>query len=353
MPLIAYLTAAILPVLGLVSLFAGGWWLLMLPIFVFGVVPLLEIHPASSSTAATQPTEGTGWMYDAILYLLVGLQVVLSVSFIVLVSQGTLSGFELLGGALAVGIGAGGIGINIGHELGHRRQALPRFGARLSLLTSLYLHFYIEHNKGHHSKVATPDDPATARRGETVYAFLVRTVVGSFRSAWEIEDRRLSKKGVERPTFSIRNEMFRYQLIHLATVVGIALAFGASAAVWFVVSAIFGIGLLEVTNYIQHYGLVREQKANGRYERVQPRHSWSSPRVVSRLLLFDLGLHADHHAHPKKGYTNLRHYEDSPQMPTGYPGMIVMALFPPLWFRVMDPVVDRETQRVAAAAAAA
>jgi alkane 1-monooxygenase len=240
-----------------------------------------------------------------------------------------------------MGLLCGSFGINVAHELGHRSNGFERTLSRMLLLSSLYMHFYIEHNKGHHKRVSTPEDPASARYGENVYAFYVRTLVFSWLSAWEIAARDLKKKGL--PAFHWRNEMLQYQLIQIAFVAIIWYVFGWRSTLFFLAAAFLGALLLETVNYIEHYGLVRKCRAEGTYERVLPEHSWNSDHVLGRLMLFELSRHSDHHYSASRKYQVLRHHQYAPQMPTGYPGMMILSLIPPLWFRVMHRKMQQLT----------
>jgi alkane 1-monooxygenase len=201
------------------------------------------------------------------------------------------------------------------------------------------MHFYIEHNKGHHKHVATPEDPSSARRGEAVYLFYFRSIVHSYLHAWRIAVNEQMKKG-KRP-YSFSNEMIQFHLVQMVFIAAIIFAAGWIAAFLFVAAAVQGILLLETVNYIEHYGLSRRPAGEGRYERAMPNHSWNSDHVVGRLMLFELSRHSDHHYSASRKYQVLRHHSAAPQMPTGYPGMMILALIPPLWFRVMDKRIEQ------------
>ncbi|HEY0358039.1 MAG TPA: alkane 1-monooxygenase, partial [Mycobacteriales bacterium] len=220
------------------------------------------------------------------------------------------------------------------HELGHKKDELERWLSKIALAQSFYGHFYIEHNRGHHVRVATPEDPASSRLGESFYAFLPRSVVGSVRSAWEVESARFARLGTGK--WTLRNDVLNAWAM---TVVlwGVLLAvFGVGILPYLLIQAVFGFSLLEVVNYLEHYGLMR-QKAGDRYERTAPRHSWNSNNTASNILLYHLQRHSDHHANPTRRYQALRHMEEAPQLPSGYATMIVLAYATPLWRRVMDP----------------
>ena len=233
-----------------------------------------------------------------------------------------------------MGLLCGVFGINVGHELGHRVNRAEQTLAKILLLSSLYMHFSIEHNKGHHKRVATPEDPSSARYGEWIYGFYFRTLIFGYLSAWQIANAEQKKKN--KPAISISNEMVLFHLIEIALVLIILLFFGWLITLYFLTSAIIGILLLETVNYIEHYGLQRKTTGDGKYERAMPEHSWNSDHVIGRLFLFELSRHSDHHYLASRKYQVLRHHDLSPQMPTGYPGMMLLALIPPAWFLIMN-----------------
>jgi alkane 1-monooxygenase len=241
---------------------------------------------------------------------------------------------DMAGKVAVMGLLCGTFGINVGHELGHRTKKFEQFLAKVLLLTSLYMHFFIEHNKGHHKRVATPEDPSSARFGEPVYLFYFRTIFLSYASAWHIANRDAKKKSHK--VFSLKNEMIQIHLIQLSFLAFIGLAFGWLTMLLFIAAAIQGILLLETVNYIEHYGLQRKQIEQGKWERAMPEHSWNSNHVIGRVMLFELSRHSDHHYLASRKYQVLRHHENSPQMPTGYPGMMLLSLLPPAWFYVMN-----------------
>ncbi|MBL7924634.1 MAG: alkane 1-monooxygenase [Bacteroidia bacterium] len=366
-----YFLAFLVP-LGTLSGLIGGGWLVSIPlVFAFAVVPLLEIwmKPDSSNlNKAEVEWSRSDRMYDLLLYLLLPLQYLVLFLFLGRVNDHSLSSAELSGMVLSMGLLCGVIGINVGHELGHRPGIFEKSLAQSFLLSSLYLHFYIEHNRGHHHRVGTPADPASARYGESLYAFWFRSIMGSYRSAWELERNRLRKSG--KPFFSFYNQMLVFQLVQILFLTSIFLYFGWLSMALFLVAALTGILLLESVNYIEHYGLGRRKKSDGTYEKARHCHSWNSDHVLGRLLLFELSRHSDHHYKASKKYQllehlddspqmptsrysghnheALEHLDDSPQMPTGYPGMIMLALIPPLWFAQIHPILNREQKRLPA-----
>ncbi|HEY3478944.1 MAG TPA: alkane 1-monooxygenase, partial [Streptomyces sp.] len=253
-----------------------------------------------------------------------------------LLTHGGLSLPDRVGLTITLG-GVAGIGINTAHELGHKKESVERWLSRIALAQTCYGHFFIEHNRGHHVRVATFEDPASARLGESFWRFLPRTVAGSLKSAWHLEAARLRRTGAS--PWSPRNDVLSAWAMSLALFAALTAAFGPGVLPYLAVQAVFGFCLLEVINYTEHYGLLRQRTESGRYERCAPRHSWNSDNVASNVFLYHLQRHSDHHANPTRRYQALRCFEDAPELPTGYAGMIVLAYFPPLWRRVMDPRV--------------
>ncbi|HYM45112.1 MAG TPA: alkane 1-monooxygenase [Solirubrobacteraceae bacterium] len=307
------------------------------PFFVFVIFPILDLLVGMDPS--NPPDSVLKWLeqdryYRWCTYLFLPLQYASLVFACWLWSSGKLSTVDDIGLALTVGM-VSGIAINTAHELGHKRDSLERWLSRVALAQSGYGHFFIEHNRGHHVRVATPEDPASARLGESFYAFLPRTVVGSLRSAWGLERVRLAR--MDRSSWTLRNDILSAWAMTVALFAALVLAFGPVVLPYLIVQAVIGFSLLEVVNYLEHYGLLRQRREDGRYERTRPEHSWNSNNVVSNVLLYHLQRHSDHHANPVRRYQALRHVDEAPQLPTGYAGMIVLAAVPPLWRRVMDP----------------
>ena len=280
-------------------------------------------------------------LYDIWLYVVVAFQYIALYLFLRSMTDPQLKWWEITGRIFVMGLLCGTFGINVAHELGHRKKPFEQFLAKMLLLTSLYMHFFIEHNKGHHRNVSTPEDPSSARYGESLYAFYFRTVIFSYLSAWKIACRELQKNGL--PAFHYKNEMLQFQIIQLILIVVITWVFGPTICLYFIAAAIIGFLQLETVNYIEHYGLSRKKLEEGKYERAMPEHSWNSNHVLGRLMLFELSRHSDHHYLASRKYQVLRHHDDAPQMPTGYPGMMILSLLPLAWFYVMNKRV-REKQ---------
>lgn len=340
-----YSLVYLVPAVVAVSLAVRNEWSFAAVVFLFGVLPVLELFlkpDPRNLDAAQEAVAREDRLYDLILYSLVPIQWGLLLFFLVQVSAAELSWVVKLGLTSAFGMACGVLGINAAHELGHRPTKHEQFMAKALLLSTLYMHFFIEHNRGHHKHVSTDEDPASSRRGESLYAFFVRTITGSWLSAWKLEQQRLRKKGL--PVWSWHNEMLHFQVVQLFLVALIAAVFGLEVMGWFLGAALIGILLLETVNYIEHYGL-RRRKVGDSYERPLPIHSWNSDHPLGRLILLELTRHSDHHYLASRKYQVLRHFDESPQLPAGYPAMMALAFVPPLWFRVMDREIERLKQR--------
>lgn len=331
-----YATAFTLP-LSMWMSFTGEGWITFLPVlFGFVVVPLLDIvlgPDHRNLVEAERELTRRDPVYDALIYLVVPTQIFFSVFYLHHVSEDILTGLELTGCTLSMGLMNGVFGVNVAHELGHRNKFAEKLMAKVLLSSTLFLHFYIEHNRGHHRNVGTPQDPASARRGENLYAFWIRTVCGSFISAWRIVAKERERKKLA--VWSLGNEMVQYLVLEVIIVVAVFYFFGVQTGLLFLGAALMGILLLETVNYIEHYGLSRKKINDHRYEDVNPIHSWNSDHVMGRLMLFELTRHSDHHFDPSKPYQMLDSMPASSQLPTGYPGMMLLSLIPPLWFKVM------------------
>lgn len=313
-------------------------WIVFFPIlFAFAILPLLEllIKPnAQNMSAAEEDLAKKNPLYDLFLYAIVPMQYLTLYWFLTSMQQPNLLWWEKMGRILAMGLACGTFGINVGHELGHRNAIFEQWMAKSLLLTSLYTHFFIEHNKGHHKHVSTPSDPSSAPYRMSLYVFWVRSVFGTYRGAWSIANDELRKKGL--PIFHWQNEMLQLQLLQVCFLLVIGTLLGWQSVLWFSLAAIMGFLLLETVNYIEHYGLQRHETTKGKFERAQPQHSWNSNHLLGRLMLFELSRHSDHHYLASRKYQILRHHDSAPQLPTGYPGSMLLATIPPFWFAVMD-----------------
>lgn len=342
-----YLGAYILPLAAAHALYAQGIWSFNGGIVAFIFVPLLEFFfrgTTENLELDEENSQNSKQLFDFLLYLNVPMLLGITTGYFYVLSTTSLAVFEVIGLTLTTGIYLGGIGINVAHELGHRQTWFPRLMAQVLLLPNLYLHFTMEHNHGHHVNIATPKDPASSRYNESVYAFWVRSVVFSYLSAWKIEARRLHQQGLA--PWSWRNKMLHLQLIQIAYLSLVVLTFSWGLLPYAILVAIIGFLMLETVNYIEHYGLQRRQLASGRYEPVQPWHSWNCNHDIGRILLYELTRHSDHHYKASRKYQVLRHSEQAPLLPWGYPTSMLIALVPPLWFYWMNPRVDHFNQQL-------
>jgi alkane 1-monooxygenase len=310
------------------------------PMFIFGVFPFLDW--AIGKDSANPPESVVKYLeqdryYRWCTYAFLPLQFAALVGGAWFLADGGLSVVDKIGLALTLGC-VNGIGINTAHELGHKRASFERWLSKIALAPTGYGHFFVEHNRGHHVRVATPEDPASARLGESFYAFWPRTVKGSLTSAWELEVERLERDG--HGAWTYRNHILQAWGLSVLLFAALIAAFGVGIAPYLLLQAAFGFSLLEIVNYLEHYGLLREKREDGvRYERTRPEHSWNSDNVSSNVLLYHLQRHSDHHANPMRRFQALRHFDEAPELPSGYATMIALAAVPPLWRRVMDPKV--------------
>src|SRR6218665_2484399 len=304
-------------------------WVWLVPALIYLVIPLGDWlvgvdrrNPTQAQKASLRAEAWSRWAVE----LFVPLQLTAVVSG------------ALLGAGIAVG-SVNGVGFIASHELLHRRSRLAQWGARWALSPTLYGHFMAEHVRGHHKAVCTPPDPTSSRMGENYWYYLVRALVTGFQSAWHIEAQRLRKKG--RSMWSLENENFLAWSASLLLFAGLILFFGAVILPYLLLQAIYGVILLEVTNYIEHYGMLRKKLSNGEYERFTHAHAWDSNHLVCSLFIYQLQRHADHHVNPNRPYHLLQSEPQTPQLPASYVTLMLVAYVPPLWFRLMNPMVIR------------
>jgi len=323
----------------------GGAWTLLPTVFIFGLLPVLDDRVGRHDANPLGASRGLRWKFDLALWLFVPVQTtaLLLVLWRLTHGEAPASFIETVGLTLSTGVISGSGGIVIAHELMHRASAFSRALAEILMTQATYAHFCIEHVHGHHRNVATPLDPASSRRGENVFAFIPRSILGGALSAWRIESERVGRTG---ESWTLRDRRLRMTLTTALVYAGVFAIFGAKGAALFLAQSAVAVALLEAINYVEHYGLRRRDLGAGRYERVGPEHSWNSSHRVSNLYLFNLARHSDHHYLASRPYETLRHWDDTeaPQLPTGYAAMLLVALVPPLWFRVMNPRVDAWTQ---------
>ncbi|MBY0432558.1 MAG: alkane 1-monooxygenase, partial [Cyclobacteriaceae bacterium] len=280
--------------------------------------------------------------YRFVTYVWVFVQLAFVIWSVWAITSGRLTSWvDGIGFTIGVALVTGGIGITVAHELGHKKSKLEQFYSKVLLMTVCYMHFFTEHNRGHHVHVATPLDPATAKKNQDFYSFWIQTVFGSFIHAWKLEAEAQQRKN--EPVLSLRNPMIMYIVLPLVlcTLLTVMVSVPAGRVLWivplfFFTQSVLAFSLLELVNYVEHYGIVRKEIAPGNYERVNPLHSWNASHLVSNFFLFQLQRHSDHHYNAIKRYQVLDHYDESPQLPFGYPTMIILALVPPLWFALMN-----------------
>ena len=317
----------------------GGFYNYLAVVFTFVFIPVLEIIVKKSDEKYSdeeKKNRNLDPFFDLLLYL--NIPIVFGIFFFSLEKLAlTSSLYDIIGIILSASIVMATNGINVGHELGHRKSIIARTCSKLLYLPCQYMHFYIEHNFGHHINVATPEDPATARYKQTVYSFWITSVIRTYVSAWEIQLKLL--KVSKRSFFSIKNDMVFYTLFQLTFLVFIYYNFGLYLAVLSVVMSIVSFLFLETINYVEHYGLLRKKEPSGRYERVKPHHSWNSNHTIGRIVLYELTRHSDHHFKSSKKYQVLESLDECPHLPHGYPTSILLSLIPPIWFSIMNPLV--------------
>lgn len=335
-----YLFAYTVPLAAFISFQSSGVWTFALVLYAFIIIPLLDIMAGES--AENLPDEDASykknkWVFDFMLYL--NLPLVFGLLFLAFYKVQTqeYTSVEYLGLSLSAGIFLATSGINVAHELGHRKAYINRFISKCLYMPCLYMHFYIEHNFGHHLNVATPEDGATARYNQTVYGFWFSSVTKQYVSAWKLQLQLLQRQ--DKSFLSINNDMLWYHLIQPAYLGVVFLLFSWDVMLFAALVGVIAFLFLECINYIEHYGLKRNKTESGRYERVQPHHSWNSNFNVGRIALYELTRHSDHHFKSTKKYQTLNSHQESPNLPFGYPASILLSFFPPLWFWVMNPLV--------------
>lgn len=310
------------------------WWIG--PIIVLVIIPILDsIVGEDGSNPREEDYErlSNDRYYRWCTYLFLPVQMIGLLIASAMWAGDELSTLDKAGLATTLGL-VSGIGINAAHELGHRVEKLERWLAKIALAQSGYGHFFVEHNRGHHVRVATPLDPASGRLGESLWEFLPRSVLGGLRSGITLEQQRLARRG--QSWWSLHNQVLQAWSMTVVLFGGLMLAFGWHILPWLLLQAVIGVGLLETVNYVEHYGLLREKRGDGRWARCSPRDSWNSDRLVTNIFLFHLQRHSDHHANPGRRYQTLRSSDVAPQLPAGYATMILFAAVPPLWRAVMD-----------------
>ena len=335
-----YLFAFTIPLSAYASLASVGVWTYSSVFYAFLALPILDLISGESKENLTKEEvshKRNEWIFNLMLYLNVPIVFGLLYVVFVKIHQHDYETYELVGLALSSGILLATNGINVAHELGHRPTPLERLLSKLLYMPCLYMHFFIEHNFGHHLNVATPEDGATARYNQTIYSFWFTSVTRQYVSAWKIQMKLL--KGQQAPFLSIKNEMLVYHIIQPTYLIGLYGLFSLKVMLFALLIGVIAFLFLECINYVEHYGLLRTKNESGKYEQVQIHHSWNSDFNIGRITLYELTRHSDHHHRASKKYQVLNSYNESPTLPVGYPAAILLSFIPPLWFWVMNPRV--------------
>jgi len=351
---IGFFTAFIIPTLVITGVYIGGWGNYIAIIFSFILMPLIDQWSGTDTSNIPDQDikiRSEEFYYRFVTYLWTYFQVAFLIWAVFIISKGKLNGvFAWVGFTVSCALVTGGIGITVAHELGHKKSSLEKFYSKVLLMTVCYMHFYIEHNRGHHVLVATPNDPATARKHQNFYSFWIQSAIGGYAHAWKIERERLARHNLV--FINIHNEMIRFLFLPLLCCGVLSLlgtywkgSFAWEVPLFFFAQSFLALTLLELVNYVEHYGIMRKEISPGKYERVNPRHSWNASHLISNFFLFQLQRHSDHHAFAHKRYQVLNHYDESPQLPFGYPTMIIIALCPPLWFGLMNRRLEQWQNR--------
>jgi len=336
-----WITSFLMPAFPLMGVFfyyrTGAEWTLALPLVVnYLCLPIIDWLIGSDENNPPEelvPQLEQDTYYRILTCMTVPMHFVVLIALAYVVGTNDLSIWSVVVTAIVAG-GYSGLGINTAHELGHKQTAIEQLMAKLALAVPAYGHFCVEHNRGHHVLVATPDDPASSRMGESIYAFIWREIPGTMVRGWNLEKSRLNTKGLS--TWSTKNEILQSYLLSAILQGSLIYLFGWIMLPFLAIHNFWGWYQLTSANYIEHYGLLRQKQANGRYERCQPHHSWNANYIMSNLALFHLQRHSDHHANPMRRYQSLRNFKDIPELPNGYYGMYLLAYIPWLWYRVMD-----------------
>ena len=338
-----YLMAYSIPLTALFGLYFGGYWLFTTPFYIFVIIPTVELiltRYGVDELETHRAEKGIHSLFDLMLYLNIIIVFGLLIYSLTKIITFEYFSIEFLGSLLSMGLVMASNGINVAHELCHRTKTLERFLGKFLLIPSLYMHFYLEHNYGHHLKVATKEDPVTAKYNEPIYTFWISAIKGELLGAIKIQKNRLKRNN--NSFFSIYNDMFWYGIIQLLYILLVFILFGLKGLIYCLLAALFSVLMFESVNYIEHYGLLRKKLSSGRYERVQERHSWNSNHIFGRIVLYELTRHSDHHRIAETEYQNLNSIDHSPQLPYGYPTSILLSFIPVIWFKLMNPRVPRD-----------
>ncbi|OWU86759.1 alkane 1-monooxygenase [Oceanicola sp. 22II-s10i] len=321
----------------------GGWMVLLLPVYGYVVSSLLDVLMGMNeeNPDPDTPEEGLFW-YRLVTLVWFPLQALTVFGLIWYVTRAThLGALEKIVLFYGVGVMAGGTGIVFAHELLHQKNRTERWLGDLLLASVLYSHFRTEHLLVHHVDVGTPRDAVTAKYNEGFHRFFFRVLRECPRSAWEAEKRMLARR--KAPVWDRRNPFWRYAALQILMLTLAVLIGGLAGLALFLWQALVAVWQLELTNYVEHYGLTRKYLGNGKFEHVKPHHSWNAAHKATNWLLINLQRHSDHHYKPDRRFPLLQTYgeNEAPQLPYGYPIMGSVAMVPPVWRRMMNPRVRK------------
>lgn len=328
-----YLVYLFLPALIIVGYNIGGWYNFLMPLICLWAYPVANLFLSASEEQAHAVFENSS-AYIKITLLFVPVLIALTGWCVYNAGTQPLDIIEITGLAFSLGLVNGILGFTLAHEFIHRRKKLERFAGYLLLLQNNYLHYCDEHIRGHHVNACTPEDPHTARIGETIYSFLPRTFFQTYMNAIKIERKRLGKKKYKIPL--LHNRLVWFAVLQLGLIVSIFFLLNEKALLFFIAQNMVAIQLLNIVEYLQHYGLMRQKNESGGYKKMDAQHAWETGKKNNVFSLFGLENHADHHLHPGKFFTELTQVEDSPKHPAGYSFMVFLVFIPPLWFKIMN-----------------
>lgn len=330
-----YMILLFVPALVVTGYLLGGWWNFLVPLCCFVVYPLTNFFissPAKDNTSEHKTYASSA--YSNIALSFVPVLISLTGWSVYVAGSASINSVTFAGLAISVGIVNGVLGFTLAHEFIHRFAKTEQVAGYLLLLQNNYMHYGIEHVWGHHVYACTPEDPHTARIGESFYFYLLRAVKGTYKNAWRIDAKKLSRASYQFPVMHSR--MLQFGVLQIILMLLIFFMLGLFSLLFFVLQNVIAIALLHIINYLQHYGLIRKINFSGNYERLSARHAWNTGRYNRSINLFQLESHADHHMHPSHTFDKLSHHDDSPAHPAGYSFMVLLSLVPPLWFRIMD-----------------
>jgi len=338
-----YLFAYTIPLSTYVSFYFGGYFSFFTLGYAFILIPSLELMLNETDRKYSEDEKEDrlkNFLFDIMLYLNLPIVFILLAYGLNKLIVNSYETYEVIGLIFSLGILLATNAINVAHELGHRKNVFDKTLSKLLFLPCLYMHFYLEHNLGHHKNVGTQEDPATARYNQNLFHFWIESVIKQYFNAWSIQLRLLNIE--KRSFFSIKNDMFFYTIFQIFYLIFLFQIVGLIGMIYGIIVAIISFLFLETINYIEHYGLKRKKLPSGRYERVEKFHSWNSNHIVGRIVLYELTRHSDHHYKSNKKYQILENINESPQLPFGYPTSMLLSFFPPLWFYVMNKRVPKD-----------